>query len=556
MIQPTKKAKENKANGGPPVVEVDRGDYEALYNKCWETSAYRLYSPGERLVNDFIEAAKPYKTQTVIDWGCGTGRGGYRLYKEHELNVTLVDFAENCLDESVREEAKDNENLRFVKLDLTQPIDPQQLENTSQFGFCTDVLEHIPEEDIDAVIDNILTHSMHVFFQISCSEDHFGAHPNIQGDKDEPEHLHVCVHPYQWWLEKFVKYGVEIHRSADLANACLFYVTAYTGHHFESLKGAVNVPTETLLENIEHSATLGLPSIRPYQAQDIEIMLVAGGPTTLDFKEEIIQQREDGMKLVTVNGAYNLVQDWGLKPSLQFLLDSRGFNKRFVEQSELTDETKFVISSSADPEVFEIVPKDRTIIFHTCVSDEIMPTIEKHYGKEFEEVFPIPGGCTVTLRAIAALRMLGFYKIHIYGFDGCIFDDRYHHAYEQSENDEDAERALPMIVAAGSKWEKKFMVAPWMIFQAMDFRKMCIRLLPDVLLDIKGDGLIAYMIQCAAELGGDVDVEIDATAVPGRRAYIGTGGYSRKANRPGQCDAREVLIKNENGELVAETRIQ
>ncbi len=508
----------------PKTVEVQKGDYKGLYEKCWDLEDYRIYSPGERLVSDFIGAAKPYKTQTVIDWGCGSGRAGYKLYKDHGLNVTLVDFAANCLDENVRKEAEDNENLRFVQLDLTKDIDPEKLEHTSQYGFCTDVLEHIPEEDVDAVLENILSHSKHVFFQISCIEDHFGAHDAIRGDKDR-EHLHVCVHNYQWWLRKFVDYGVTIHRSADLKRSCLFYVSAYTGEWFDTVRGYVNVPAETVIENIRHSATLDVPQIRPMETQDLEIMLLAGGPSLSEFEEEIIQNRKDGMKLVTVNGAYNWAMDRGLKPSLQFLIDSRGFNKRFAEQNELTEETKFCISSAADPEVFELLPHDRTWIFHTSLSDEIEPVMKECYGEEYKDYFPVPGGCTVTLRAIVALRMLGFYKIHVYGFDSCIMDDK-HHAYDQPENEEDAEKAVTITVAPGSKWEKKFLAAPWMLFQAIDFKRMASRILPDVLLDVKGDGMIAYMIQTAAEMNRAVDLEIDAvehledSEKPPPRAYV------------------------------------
>jgi hypothetical protein len=497
-----------------PIIEVKEGDYESLYEKCWDLDDYRRVSPGEKLVDAFLEVANPFETQTLTDWGCGTGRAGYTLWKDHGLDVTLVDFASNCLDDHVREEMGD----RFEKMDLTEKI--QELREPSQYGYCTDVLEHIPEEDIDTVLDNILTYSKHVFFQISCMEDHFGGHPDIKGD-GERKHLHVCVHDYQWWLKKFVEYGVEVHHSKDLRSACLFFVTSYTGHNFSGIQGRLNVPIDTVIENIKHSATLGLPEVKPYETQDLEIMLLAGGPSLNDFEEEIIQQRKDGMKLITVNGAYNWAVERGLKPSLQFLIDSRDFNKRFVEQSELTEETKYVVSSSADPKVFESLPADRTYLMHTSLSDEMLEVIEEHYGKEGEDFFPVPGGSTVTLRAICALRMLGFYKIHIYGFDNCIREvdsGRQHHAYEQEENDSDSIKAVRLTVAPGSSYAKEFLVAPWMIFQAMDFKKMSQHLMPDILLDVKGDGMIAYMIEVAAKMNDGVDIEIEVDKPP-KRAY-------------------------------------
>jgi hypothetical protein len=284
----------------------------------------------------------------------------------------------------------------------------------------------------------------------------------------------------------------------------------------EFIEGNVNVPDEDLLENIEQNSKLGLPQIRPHPVQDTEIMLLAGGPSLNEFEEEIIQNRKDGMKLVTVNNTYHWAMERGLKPSLQFLIDARGFNKRFTEQSELTDETKFIIASSADPESLELLPKDRTFLFHTTLSDEILESIVENYGELYKHAFPVPGGCTVTLRAIAALRLLGFFKIHVYGFDSCLSDDGDHHAYPQPENDNDRDSAVPIIVAGGSDYERRFMCSPWMAMQAADFRKMAMSLLNDVQLDIKGDGLIAHMVKVAAELNENIDIEVEGELPPAR----------------------------------------
>jgi len=162
------------------------------------------------------------------------------------------------------------------------------------------------------------------------------------------------------------------------------------------------------------------------------------------------------------------------------------------------------------------LPKDRTFLFHTTLSDEILESIVENYGELYKHTFPVPGGCTVTLRAIAALRLLGFFKIHVYGFDSCLSDDGDHHAYPQPENDNDRDSAVPIIVAGGSDYERRFMCSPWMAMQAADFRKMAMSLLNDVQLDIKGDGLIAHMVKVAAELNENIDIEVEGELPPAR----------------------------------------
>ena len=64
------------------------------YIRVWDVSAYRKRSPGENLVDDFLDVAKPPQRAHIIDWGCGTGRGGFKLYNMDKVyDINLVDFA-------------------------------------------------------------------------------------------------------------------------------------------------------------------------------------------------------------------------------------------------------------------------------------------------------------------------------------------------------------------------------------------------------------------------------------------------------------------------------
>ena len=352
------------ATGHAPKVIIGKAEnpLKSVYERCYsdEAKEYRNFSPGENLVDKFwtcagntLDQGEPYKTQTGIDYGCGTGRASLLMAKRG-LNVTMLDFAENSLDPHVKDALGDN--LEFQVADLTKPL-PEDLK--SQFGFCCDVLEHVPEKDIDAVLRNILFRSKFVFFQISCVEDHFGNHPHIKADNDEL-HLHLTVENYDWWLGKFNELGCVVHASWDNNSHVIFFVTATRSLNFAPENGVVNVEPEKLRENIRENSKLGLPAVKPYETQEAEVMLLAGGPSLNDFEDETIQGRKDGMKLVTVNGAYNWALERGLKPSMQVVADSREFNKRFTEQNELTEGTKYLINSSADPSVLEDLPKDRS----------------------------------------------------------------------------------------------------------------------------------------------------------------------------------------------------
>lgn len=179
----------------PPHLLTERDKYRLL----WQTEGYREHSPGEMLVEDFKRFAK--KPGPVIDFGCGTGRAALRLH-EAGYEVILVDFADNC---------RDNEalGLPFLEWDLSRPCPLR-----APYGLCTDVMEHIPPDAVDAVIQNIVEAAEEVFFQISTVPDKYGA---VIGDK-----LHLTVQKHEWWKEKFKALGLEVIHDEDREIASIF----------------------------------------------------------------------------------------------------------------------------------------------------------------------------------------------------------------------------------------------------------------------------------------------------------------------------------------------
>lgn len=170
------------------------------YNLMWQYDTYRNVSPGEHLVDTFLEVVKPHGE--VIDFGCGTGRAALAMAAKG-LSVTLMDFTVNSRDEAAR-------SLPFVQHDLTLPCPI-----SAPFGFCTDVMEHIPPADVETVLRNVCDAADTVFFQISTVPDELGA---LIG-----QDLHLTVKPHAWWREELQKVG-EVTFERDLGIASLFVV--------------------------------------------------------------------------------------------------------------------------------------------------------------------------------------------------------------------------------------------------------------------------------------------------------------------------------------------
>jgi len=181
--------------------KVDQLSEQDKYRLMWMFPDYRKVSPGEHIADFYVHKFKP--KGKVIDFGCGTGRGSIRL-KEAGLEPLLIDFADNCRDE----EASD---FPFLEWDLTEEI-PGQAEH----GFCTDVMEHIPTDDIDIVIKNIMATVDNCFFQISTVDD-------IGGELIGAT-LHHTVKSHKWWYRTFKNLGFTVEWEHDLEIASSFYV--------------------------------------------------------------------------------------------------------------------------------------------------------------------------------------------------------------------------------------------------------------------------------------------------------------------------------------------
>ena len=244
---------------------------------------------------------------------------------------------------------------------------------------------------------------------------------------------------------------------------------------------SVNEDKDKIRDNIRKNIQRGLPQVRPYETQwDKIVGLVLGGPTLKETFPNLLEKRKNGMSVITVNGSHKYCMENGLTPSAMIMLDSREFNNRFVYP--LVEDCKYFISSQCHPSVFENLKDNKVWIWH-CAGDDNFDLLKEEYGKEY---YPIMGGATVALRAVHLLRMLGFHKFEMYGFDSCIIKD--HHAYDQPEND--GEGIIDVTVAG-----REFTCTAAHYHQAKEFVDMIAKTGEHYDLAIHGDGLISHIIK-------------------------------------------------------------
>lgn len=150
------------------------------YRATWADPQYRVVSPGARHLAFALDWMQPDPYSSFTDWGCGTGRAAAELYSR-DFDVRLVDIAANAYEGE----------LPFVEACLWAL--PDSLGPTD-YGFCADVMEHIPTERVDDVLAGIASRTRRAcFFQIALFHDN---HFRNNGP------LHLSVFPPEWWLDK------------------------------------------------------------------------------------------------------------------------------------------------------------------------------------------------------------------------------------------------------------------------------------------------------------------------------------------------------------------
>ena len=436
------------------------------YERMWSVNDYRRFSPGEQLVTEFLAHANIQPGSEVIDFGAGSGRAAMLLASLTKSAVTMLDFATNSLDDEVKRTVQQDKGLSFIYHDLTKPVPV-----SAYWGYCTDVMEHIPTEDVELVLKNIFASVKRVFFQICLVDDTFGSRIG--------EALHLTVKPSGWWAHTIRACGGHILYSDQRDHNVLFYVSTESGAD----AGFINNDIESVRSNILTNLSRGFKECMPHARQNSAVMLLAGGPSLNDSEAEIRKKRNRGIPIITVNGTYNWCLERGLKPSGQIIVDSRAFNKRFVEPVIST--CRYLIASQAHPSITDGIPPEQVWLWHNGASPAVLDIIKQAKGDQ--PWTPVNGGLTVMLRAIPLLNMLGWRKLDIYGFDSCL-QERTHHAYAQTENDAD--------VAIKTKFnDKEYWCHPWMVAQAREFVMLLKQLGGGMSLTVFGGGLIAEILK-------------------------------------------------------------
>ena len=182
-------------------MESERRKYEAM----WAEPAYHQMSPGLEFVEVFVEVCKPTFAETLIDIGCGSGLAGVELARRG-LQVTWTDLSDFTVD--------DVPAGRFIRAPIYGDWSRANKYGWD-FGYCCDVMEHLPTEWTMLALDHVIRACRRSFFTIAHGPDQCGS---LIGQS-----LHLTVQPFTWWRDRIAQLGKLI-EARDLCGRGLFVV--------------------------------------------------------------------------------------------------------------------------------------------------------------------------------------------------------------------------------------------------------------------------------------------------------------------------------------------
>jgi hypothetical protein len=257
--------------------------------------------------------------------------------------------------------------------------------------------------------------------------------------------------------------------------------------------GRVNTDDAAILAHVSANIRRGHPQVKQQPPQPDRVCLVGSGPSLNDTFDELRELVFDGAKLVTMNGAYQWCLERNLRPSAQIVLDARASNARFLEPA--VPNCRYLLASQCHPDTFAAASGRDVWIFHAAGPDAAFKEVlDAYYLQQWHGVV---GGTTVFTRALALLRMIGFLRFDVFGVDSCWMGDA-HHALAQPENEGDKRHVVRVTHQDGVEG-REFTCAPWHMKQFEDFLQMIRVNGHQFLLNVHGDGLLAYAMRTSAD---------------------------------------------------------
>jgi len=221
--------------------------------------------------------------------------------------------------------------------------------------------------------------------------------------------------------------------------------------------------------------------------EHVPIAIVGGGPSLNDTYIELYDFNP--RRIMACGSVHDFLVEKGIIPRWCVVVDPDPVILGYIKYPR--KETKYLVSSQCDPEIFEYLKDYDVTLWHAYGDALGTDSFNKNS-------ILIGGGCTVGTRAIIIAAGFGYNVIHLYGIDSCLTDDYKHHAYNFIDSKKETVGNITEIRLDYSD-SPTFKVADYMLAQLFDFKSILQTYSKRLKFISHGNGLITYLLKISQE---------------------------------------------------------
>jgi len=250
---------------------------------------------------------------------------------------------------------------------------------------------------------------------------------------------------------------------------------------------------------MRYAFSKGYLTLQKIPAHDGEAILCGAGPSLADNLDTIRELQSKGHLVCAIKSAHDFLMENGIRPHMAVAVDP---------QEKIADLYKkpgygirYFMATQCHPAVFDAL-KGYKVVTWNIYTKSVKEYWEKHFKKKGQNrtLFFVNGGSTSGLRCISLAWIMGYRRLHLFGYDSCLKTPEGEDiTVEQMEG---ADLKIGGVknkkeVMAIDADERRFYCDPAMALQANEFLPQ-VEHMPDIRIKAYGKGLIPWIVERAA----------------------------------------------------------
>ncbi len=287
---------------------------------------------------------------------------------------------------------------------------------------CTDVLEHIEPDKLDAVLEDIRCLAKRAVFLVIDTGEAFKRLP-------DGRNAHLIIEDAKWWREKLDgKFDVK----SELVEKRKYRVIAHPYLALGEIKGKGAVDDAIRNEQVRINCgkvSKRIKIVNPFTPHKRVAIIMCYGPSLEQSWPSAVHEKiaidKAGQRadIVSVSGAHDYLIGRGIVPRFHVECDPRKHKADMIKKPHRGCE--YLMASCVHPDIIQFLldRKRRVRLWHLDNGEA-----SKEIAKEIDrEAVMVGGGGSVGLRSIPLMMALGYRRFIVHGMD-CSFKDGASHA--------------------------------------------------------------------------------------------------------------------------------